>query len=59
MINIQTVKESYQKEEQNDVAYIRSEHNKGNALTSVKSHCDTTKTIISGKIEQPIEKWTI
>lgn len=46
-IDIQTVKESYRNKDLYAVAFMCSEHNMGDALTKVKSHCGLTERNIN------------
>ncbi len=59
MIDLQTVKESYDKKEINHVSFIRSEYNIADALTKVKKDSILLQTLKSGRLDHPVEQWII
>ena len=59
MIDLQTVKESYDKKEIDNVSFIRSEYNISDALTKIKKDSILLKTLKSGKLDHPVEQWII
>lgn len=59
MIDVQAMREAYEKMEINDVAWIKSEHNPSDALTKVKENAALTKILDEGKISHPIQQWVI
>ena len=59
MIDLQTVKDSYDKKEIESVSFVRSEYNVADALTKVKKASTLIEVMRTGKIDHPIEQWII
>ena len=59
MIDLQTVQDSYNKNEITDVAHIRSIYNISDALTKVKKESILLDTLRTSKLSHPVEQWII
>lgn len=59
MIDLKSVKESYDKNEIADIAFIRSEFNIADALTKIKKHSILIETLMHGKLDHPVEQWIV
>lgn len=57
MIDIKAAKESYQKNEIQDIAYIRSENNPADAITKIMKQSILDHILRTNKIEHPVEQW--
>ena len=59
MIDIKAVRESYERMELSDVAWIRSENNPADALTKVKENAVLNRIVDQGIVDHGIEQWVI
>lgn len=59
MVDVQAIREAYQRMEIYDVAWIRSEFNPANALTKIKENQVLHRVLDEGIIEHPVAQWVL
>lgn len=59
MIDIKAVRESYERMELSDVAWIRSENNPADALTKVKENAVLNHIVDKQVVDHEVEQWVI
>ena len=59
MVDVRSMRESYERMEISDLGWIRSEHNPADALTKMKENSVLNAILDEGKILHPVEQWII
>lgn len=59
MIDVQTIREAYEKMEISDVGWIRSEQNPADALTKVKDNEVLDRIIDEGILDHEVDQWVV
>lgn len=59
MIDVQAMREAYERMEVSDLAWIKSEYNPSDALTKVKENAVLNKVLDDNVISRPVEQWVI
>lgn len=59
MVDVQAMREAYERMELSDVAWVKSEDNPADSLTKVKENAVLNRIVDEGKVDHDIQQWVI